>query len=307
MRRRRYLLETFVWTICILLLYPSNVAWAKARGLGFIIDEHGELRKIQIHTRIDFTLGRGFPFIERPVAVSITKSSSEKEPVRIELDSRVCDWITFEAYALVTDRIVLNGHDDQGRNYFVIVWDWRKNRLRTFNYAGSASPESITGISPDEKWALAVPSNLSHGLIVHDLEHKKTTCMYAGLDVFSPRFSPDGTRWAFFSRDDLIIRPSTGRDKRTPIPGKGKWRYARHLSWSPSGRQIAGIIHHERTDLVIWDSDGKQMKIVGVSGGVTNSWPPIWSTDEKGIYIVIGNEGVGGEWQPLQTKFIPLW
>ncbi len=112
-------------------------------------------------------------------------------------------------------------------------------------------------------------------------------------------------------QDVFIIKMSMEHgsltEKKSAIPGNGDWRHGRHLAWSPSGRKIAGIIHHNRTDLVVWDSDGKQLKIVNAPDGVADSWPPVWSADEKGVYIILGYEGLAGKWRTLQTQFVPLW
>jgi hypothetical protein len=292
----------------LVLLCTSNAAWAKAHGIGFIIGDKGETRKVILHTRNVFTLGKGFPFIEKPVAIGITDNSSAGESVRIELDPRICDWISCDAYPLDSDRLVLNGHDHLSRNYFVAVWDWRENQLRTYNNVGSRSSESISGISPDEKWAVSVPSDRSEGLIFHDLQQGTSSRLFNGLNVYSPRFSPDGTQWAFFSRDELILRSTRGgKEKRVPIsPVKGRWRYSKHLAWSPSGRYLAGIVDHDRADLVIWKSDGAQMKIVALPPAHSLGWPPIWGADEKGVYVVLGNEGLVGKWEPLQIKLISI-
>lgn len=308
MKRLFYFIGAVFSISLFIMLYASSIAWADSRGLGFIPDVNGNLQKVLLHTRKELTFGRGFPFIERPVAVSITESSSDKELARIELDPKLCDWIYYDAYALDGNRIVLNGYGDQGRNTFVAVWDWKKHELRFYNNSGSRSPESVSGISPDEQWVLEVPTNLPDGLILHDLKHGSSIRMYKGLFVLSPRFSPGGEQWAFFSRDELILRSNkNSSEKRAALPGEGKWRHGRHLAWSPSGRYIAGIIHHEHTDLVIWDCELKQLKTVGAGHGVARTWPPIWSSDEKSVYIVYGNEALTGKREPLQIRAIPLW
>lgn len=307
MTRHRHLLRPLLLGLSLLLLCLPDTVHAKARGLGFVLDDDGGTRKVSLHTGKSFTSGRGFPFIETPVAMSITRKSSAREEARLKLDPHVFNWISSDSYPLDGDRIVLNGRDRTGRNHFVAVWNWRRNRIRTYDNVGSESPESITGISPDEKWAVSVPAQPSHGLVFHDLERGTATSLYEGLNVHSPRFSPDSSRWAFFSGDELIVRSTTGgAEKRSPIPAKGNWRHPRHLAWSPSGRYIAGIVSHQRTDLVVWDPDGNLVKIIGLPGGVSRSWPPVWSPDEKGVHIVLGNEGVTGKWQSLQTRFVPF-
>ncbi len=292
--------------LALVLLSLWSPAWAKERGLGFVIDDKCEIRKVVLHTRKVFTLGKGFPFIEVPVAVSVTGSSSDRESVRMNFDSRTCFWISYDGYPLDMHRLVLNGHDVRGRA-FLLVWDWRGNRLRTYQDAGSSSPESISGISFDERWAVSVPTDSLHGLIFHDLDRRTVTRLYDNLKAFSPRFSPDGTRWAFLSGNQLVIRSTkSGEEKKVPVPVKGKWLYSTHLAWAPSGRFIAGTVHHAGTDLVIWDSDGKPLKVISVPGAVTFCWPPIWAPDENGVYVVLGNEAVVGKWQPLQTRYISI-
>jgi hypothetical protein len=169
--RHRYSLASilrFAVMLGVVLLCPWNIACAKTRGLGFIIGDQGEIRKVVLHTRKVFTLGKGFPFIEKPVAIGVTQSSSDREFVHIELDSGICEWISYDAYPLDANRIVLNGHDASGRNDFILVWDWRRNQLRIYNNVGSRSPDSISGIRFDEKWAVSIPSQFSGGLILHD-------------------------------------------------------------------------------------------------------------------------------------------
>ncbi len=71
---------SFILTYAVLslaILITSSPAWAKERDLGFIVDDKGEIRKVVLHTSNEFTLGKGFPFIEKPVAVSVTEASSK--------------------------------------------------------------------------------------------------------------------------------------------------------------------------------------------------------------------------------------
>lgn len=292
----------------IVVSFPTS-SGAKDLGLGFILDDKNEARKVYLHTRdkLDLTIGRGFPFREEPVALSVREAASGKEAARIKLDPKICSWIDYDAYALDADRIVLNGYGDQGRNRFVAVWDWRKNQLRIYDKAGSGSSQSISGISPDEKWAISVPTDHSQGLLFHDIARGTASRMYEGSQILSPRFSPEGRQWAFATKSELIIRSTAGSgEKRLSLPGKGTWRYARHLAWSPSSRYIAAIIHHERDDLVIWDSDGNHLKTLGIPQGTATSWPPVWAADEKGVCIILGNEGRVGTFVPLQLTLMRL-
>ncbi len=298
MKNNLYLIACILFVSSALpACFPTDLC-AKDIGLGFVLDVKGRPQKVFLHTRkkLHLTPEKGFPSVEQPVALSIKDTASDKETARIKLE-----WVgmPFEGYALGADRIVLNG----------VVWDWRKNRLRSNHRFVSGSPESISGLSPDEKFAV-VPSNYPYGLVFYDIERGTSVPMYKGLHVRSPRFSPDGRKWAFFTRDQLIIRlTGEDREKRVTLPTASKDVYAFHLAWSPSGRYIAGLITENGDDkLVLWDADGNYLKTVKSPRGTTCfSWSPVWVDDEKSVYVVLGNEGLVGKFEPLQLKLVPLW
>lgn len=251
--------------------------------------------KVFLHTRKELSLtGKDFPFSIRLLSLSLRDITTDKETVRIKLEKIA---LPFEGYPLDADRIVLNG----------VVWDWRKNQLRTNMNIASSSLDTLSGISPHEKYAISVHRTIPDGLIFHDIERGTSIHMYEGLKVRSPRFSPDGGKWAFFTRDQLIIRwTSEDREKRVPLPTTKRHVYAHHLAWSPSGRYIAGLV--SENGLVIWDSDGNHLKTVSTPRGTMfSSWPPMWIYDEKSVYVVSGNESLVGKFEPLKLTLVPIW
>ena len=180
--------------IALCLLPAIRVAaMAKVRGLGFVLDEEGKFRKVELHTRIKLGGGKARPYHHAPTAISITEGDSSREFSRIKIVT-----ILGVPYPLGKDRLVINADGS------VTVWDWRKRKTRTYPGIGSHTSESSNGMSPNEKWAVSIPAYSHGGAIVHDLARGTSVHMYKGEDIFSPRFSPDGARWAAFSRKELI-------------------------------------------------------------------------------------------------------
>jgi WD40 repeat protein len=208
-------------------------------------------------------------------------------------------------YALDAHRIVVGGWGDMA------IWDLRGGSLRRFPGTGSASYNSMSGIGFDERAALSSGERMD-GVTFHDLRSGTRATYYHGYEAYSPRFSPDGTRWAFFGKSGfdhlaLIIR-WTREPREMVIPLSRDMVHGGHvLAWSPTGARIASVL--SSSQLVIWDSEGNQLHRIKLPFKASWYWPPVWNKDETGVYILLWPdvEAIPYRYKPpLKPQFGPL-
>jgi len=271
-------------TILVLLLCTAHDAWARCEPIGFFLDEQGEMRQLNLLTRVNFTLGKGFPYYHSPVGLSITTMDSGKEIARIDKDNGQVFWSNHFAlpYPLDSHRIVVGSWVETA------IWDLRGDSLRTFPEIRNPSWSSMSGIHPDEQAALS-SGERADGVTFHDLRGGARAKYYEGYTAYSPRFSPDGTRWAFFGKSGfdhlaLIIR-WTQESRERIVPLARELVHGGHvLAWSPTGERIASVLGSSQ--LVIWDSEGNQLHRIKLPFRASWYWAPVWNKDETGVYIL---------------------
>ena len=107
------------------------------------------------------------------------------------------------------------------------------------------------------------------------------------IKPWGPKFSPDGTRVAFFSRDGLDVVNADGSGRRTLVAGAMTMLLP---SWSPDSTRLAFLGA---------EADGHHLRLVNVLDGATSTLAPEvadvlgfdWSPDGMTIAF-LGNGGV---------------
>lgn len=311
----KYIKGCFLVALIMVSLCLSDLAWARQEPFGFFLDENGQIRQVNVLTKGKFTTGRGFPYYHEPVALSVTVPETGKELSQIKMESKQWSWFRYYAlpHPLDAHRLIMDIHEwSRKEGDHAAVWDLRDNSLRILRGTGSFSTESVSGIRLDEQAVLSC-TQAPDGVLFHDLKNATRTRYYKGYQAFSPRFSPDGTRWAFIgSRDeryDLIIHwTNQNRDRIVPLSSSASsLSHSFLLAWAPSGARIASVFH--TGELVVWDSEGNLVQRFRLPFKPGWQWPPIWSRDEKGVFILPEPESNRIPYRyknPLKPKFVAL-
>jgi len=307
-------ISTFI-TLLILLLCLPDLVTAREEPFGFLLDENGQVRQINVLTKGKFTAGRGFPYYQEPVALSVTVPETGKRIARINMKNKQWSWFHYHAlpHPLDAHRLIIDIHEwSQKNGDHSAVWDLRDNSLRILRGTGSNSSESVSDIRLDEQAVLS-SSQGPDGVVLHDLRNATRARFYEGYKAFSPRFSPDGTRWAFIGsregRYDLIIHwTNQNRERVIPLSSRASsLSYSFLLAWSPSGARIVSVLH--TGELVVWDSEGNLVQRFHLPFEASGEWPPLWSKDEKGVFILPKPDYKGIPYRyknPIKPKFVPV-
>ncbi|MFA6029790.1 MAG: hypothetical protein WC969_08055 [Elusimicrobiota bacterium] len=249
--KRKTCFDCWVGAILLLLIGISG-ANAKTEPLDFWIDANGKVLQLNLVKEKTLTLGRGFPAWDKPVGLLVTDYQTGKELAKLVPDGK--DVSPLGAYWLNTGTVVFNLLDDSNRTrkYHTGVWHTGSNRLQLHKNTGSGAFGAVSGIDKEESVVVSCPYGESEGVILRDLGHKTTTQLYNGFIVTSPRFAPNGLRFAAFARplgqgDSKLVLHMVGEsgsiesvlNTKPNIPASG-----RDLRWSPSGRYIAGVVWH---------------------------------------------------------------
>ena len=116
-----------------------------------------------------------------------------------------------------------------------------------------------------------------------------------GIQATRGRWSPDGTKAAFFSGDALCVVPvspetghTTGSLKKISY---GELRWEVNPGWSPDGKRL---VYHEgdKGDMYIVDADGSNFRQLAATSE-TREFGPMWAPDGKTIAYGFGNRSLG--------------
>lgn len=221
----------------------------------------------------------------------ITEFVPKKKIVESKQEKITYSFLIWDAYALDNNRIVIGFLGSVG------IWNVKTDKFTL--YKGKGSFESgygiqVSGVHPDEHLIISCRSYPDEGLYLHDLQKNSTTHLFKEYSVLSPRFSPEGSRYAFYgtlgrhtkdAKSYLIIQ-SLSSEKRYIYEFQEK-QNGINLSWAPSGNYIAGIGRNAAATsfLYIWSNTGKLIAYFPLSFFAHSSWPPLWLQDEKGILV----------------------
>ncbi|HBG20579.1 MAG TPA: hypothetical protein DDY32_15250 [Desulfobulbaceae bacterium] len=292
----KYMLFRSSVFLSLIAFFPSCV-WGLDSTANFLMDDNGRLLVLQIEGKgRRFTLSRGFPFIDKTRVLKVIDLHSGSE-VKTYLPT--VPGLMDNAYSLDGRHIVCNINASaessaKGFTHELTVWDIKSGREEIFRGKGSSAggwgPET-SGVSADRKWILAKDH---YKATLYSLQDDKQKSLKDGAEIFSARFSPTGSLYAYFRRNELVIgEPSTGEFQRIPLDPNGNRYSGISLSWSPSGQYISGILLSKTATgatgsgaIGLWDSKGNLVKIINPEVSVYPEWAPVWSLDENTISLV---------------------
>jgi hypothetical protein len=124
------------------------------------------------------------------------------------------------------------------------------------------------------------------GVTFHDLRSGARAAYYDGYRAYSPRFSPDGARWAFFGKSDLdhlalIIRWTREPRERVVPLSRELAHGGQVLAWSPTGARIARSLFEPACHLGFAGATAPHR--VAVQGKLLFRY----KQDETGVYILL--------------------
>ena len=279
-----------------LLLSPifHGCAWAGfATVANFMYNDRGDLLQLRYIKKKEVTLGRGFPLAEFNEGL-VLLSSDKKELARFKpsADNPVD---ILGAYPLDSRHVVCNVRTrlDKKHQIDAVIWNTGTNAVTWFANSGTSEYSQIPAVHPRISLILTVPYG-RQGLMVHNRISKSTTSIFTEYQITYPRFSPDGSCYAFFAqtltftRSMLLVQRTEGGDptiyefekqQSNTIPPSG-WS----LAWSPSGRFLAGLVlHPDSKHLYIWTPEGKLVASHQLSFNPGLEWAPLWSPDESEV------------------------
>lgn len=299
--------KIYYTTIFILMVLLSSeisagiikTIFGTRKTVNVMFDKNKNLLKIEYETRnMKFTIDRGFPFNDKTRNLILTDLKTNKEIKKLIIDKDF--GLVWHASQLDKNRILLNTGGNLG------IWDIETNEFKKYIGLGSGSSGkgySMTGVSHDEKNFVSFFPQYRENVILYKQGVKKD--LFNNVKAISPSFSPNDLKVALFINKierykvmcDGILRPKhkelcyliiLDNDgnilKEIELPGN--WGGDR-LSWSPSGKFIAGIVG---SYIYIWNSDGKEL-IKQIDG--KNFDEILWNDEEDEIlfiHIPGGNE-----------------
>ena len=273
--------------------------WKKTDIANFMFDSRAGIVEIKFVTKKFLTTGRGFPVAEKNIGLSLVQVDTGMELARLASDEKDAGEL-LGAYPLDKERIVCNfRHDSKGhRTYHTGVWDIRTNMLRLYRNTGSGYEDEISAVHPEESKIIACPYS-PQGASFHDVKTNSKKEIFGGLHVQCPRFSPHGSFFALFAMDYygkdhknyLIIEAMNAAKNYTlefrKNEGENSAPYGKVLSWSPSGKYLAGIVRHDfvKEKLYIWRPDGEVLAVIPLPFDTIRRWAPVWLPNEKDVLV----------------------
>ena len=171
--------------------------------------------------------------------------------------------------------------------FVTTVGDARRRRL-----TGSTRNEFSPSWSPDGRW-IAYRVNPPRGdtgdiwVMRADGTGKRNLTRTPNVADWSPAFSPDGTRIAFFSALDVWIMRSDGTGRRNVTRNGALNEYP---NWSPDGRHLAFNSHRDgQYEIYRSAVTGKQPRNLTRSS-TDDEWPA-WSHDGRHIAFMSERDG----------------
>ncbi len=257
----------------------------------FMVDEKGRVLELRYLKKKLLVWGKEGAFLpslwNERTGISLLDFSSREEVTRFE-PRGYGEFLG--AYPLDSARIVCNFRDDSrgARRYHAGVWEPRTGAFRLYEGTGSHYPEQLSGISPDEKMVISCPY-AGHGIVFHDRRTSRDSELFSELHARTPRFSPDGSRYAFLASHLLVIQV-LGDEAKPKVVALGSGNNppsGSTLAWSPSGRLLAGIaVHYPAVDYIhVWDADGGIIMESRLPFPTGFYWAPVWMPNEKEILV----------------------
>lgn len=280
--------------LSLIAFFPSCV-WGLDRTANFLMDDNGRLLVLQIVGKgRRFTLSRGFPFIDKTRILKVIDlhSGNEVKSYLPTVPGLMDNAYSFDGRHIVCNINASAESSAKGFAYELTVWDIKSGREEIFRGKGSSAggwgPET-SGVSADRKWILA-----RDNATLYSLQDDARKSIEDGDEIFSARFSPTGSLYAYFRRNELVIgEPITGEYRRIPLNLNGNHYSGISLSWSPSGHYISGILLSKTgkgatgSDAIgLWDSKGNLVKLINPEVSVYPEWAPVWSLNEDTISLV---------------------
>lgn len=286
--------------VALLLVCSTHAHADKPRDSGifnFLINPQGKAFQIRAIKGPQFSLGKGFPFWWKNKGFALEDATTGKELKRFLPDERELG-VLMMVYPLDEERIVINlVHDAGPRRYHTAIWNRVTNEHHVLAGTGSGWPYEASGVSPNETEIISV----SYGkrAVLHDKSTGHSRELFPEYLVTCPRYSPDGTRYAFYGADPqgpmdkehvLVIQHLDGSAPRRIVienrPHRNEAPNGKTLAWSPSGAYLAGYLVHDTVHrLYLWASDGRLLRTVDMPFDAESWWAPVWLSDEKGVMI----------------------
>lgn len=284
--------DKIISSICFMLQLSVSSAFAVNDAVNFMLDESGNVIQMNLFTLSRrLALNKSFPLEDSSRGLMLIDYRTGKTITKFKPTKDKPISLLYNAYALDSERVVL------GAGATIGIWNRKTNDLVV--YRGTGSGESghglgISGVHPDLRFIISSSPTYGHGLYIHDLKAGSKTQLFKEYEVMSPRFSPDGRRYAFFGKlnrarpneQSVLIIQEMGSEERH-VYQFDKGMHGVILSWSPSGKYLAGIHSSIRggRSLYIWSSLGGLINIVPLQFMARSDWSPLWHPDEKSVSL----------------------
>jgi hypothetical protein len=288
------------------LVVTSTKAMASLDNIAnFMSDVNGSIVQLRYIKKKVLSSGRGFPVTAQERGLVLVDNETQRELARFKGDSEKYGLIS-GAYALDSQRIVcqfLAQHKQRMRKG-TAIWDLRDNSVKVYEGKWNREFADVPAINPLLTRMITLPDRTT-GLVLHDLAAGSSIRLFQEWHICYPRFSPDGSRYAFFAGENneanlmVIQQLSGGAPTRFEIERQENEKtrpQGRNLAWSPSGKLLAGVVYHDYANkkLYVWNADGSLMTMIPISFQPGLNWAPLWSADETKI-ILFERERMPGE------------